>query len=74
MTELEAKCTCGDEDSVEGRRLCEMYRPQGLDGSRLVQGSGARMRRALAKSREGEALKIGVLGGSGESLSMVLGD
>jgi hypothetical protein len=66
LGELEAKCTCGEGDSKEGQRLCEVYKPEGLDSTRLVQGTGARVRRALGKAREGKAMKIGVLGGSGE--------
>jgi hypothetical protein len=57
-------CICGQTD--EGRRLCEVYRPEGLVTSQLVRGSGARVRRMLQKAREGERIKVGVLGGSGE--------
>ncbi|WVR07844.1 hypothetical protein IAU60_004887 [Kwoniella sp. DSM 27419] len=55
-------CTCGSTD--EGQRLCNVYHEEGLRNSRLVQGTGARMRRVLQKAREGQALKIGILGGS----------
>jgi hypothetical protein len=57
-------CICGQTD--EGKRLCEVYRPEGLVTSQLVKGSGARVRRMLQKARDGERVKVGVLGGSGE--------
>ncbi|WWC91519.1 uncharacterized protein L201_006465 [Kwoniella dendrophila CBS 6074] len=57
-------CICGSEDSEEGKRICEVYHEEGLKQSRLVQGSGARIRKMLNKAREGQKLKIGVLGGS----------
>lgn len=57
-------CVCGQTD--EGDRLCKVYRKEGLRTSRLVRGTGSRVRRVLQKAREGEKLKIGVLGGSGE--------
>jgi hypothetical protein len=57
-------CNCGATD--EGERLCSIYQPEGLRHSRAIEGSGARVRRVLQKAREGHALKIGVLGGSGE--------
>ncbi|WVQ80909.1 hypothetical protein IAT38_003016 [Cryptococcus sp. DSM 104549] len=56
------KCVCGQTE--EGERLCGLYHEEGLRNTRLVQGTGARVRRMLQKAREGEALKIGVLGGS----------
>ncbi|WWC71821.1 uncharacterized protein I206_105780 [Kwoniella pini CBS 10737] len=55
-------CICGVTN--EGKRICDLYHEEGLKNSRLVQGSGARIRRVLQKAREGGALKIGVLGGS----------
>lgn len=58
------RCTCGDTD--EGRRQCDVYGVEGLERSRLVKGTGARVRRMLLRGREGHKLKIGVLGGSGE--------
>lgn len=63
----ENSCICGQTD--EGRRLCEVYRPEGLIKSQLVKGSGARVRRVLQKARDGERIKVGILGGSGESLT-----
>jgi hypothetical protein len=59
-------CLCGQTD--EGRRLCEVYRPEGLAKSQLVKGSGARVRRMMQKARDGERIKVGILGGSGMSL------
>lgn len=63
--EEEHGCICGATD--EGRRLCEVYRKEGLAKSQLVTGSGARVRRVLQKARDGEKLKVGILGGSGTS-------
>jgi hypothetical protein len=57
-------CTCGATD--DGKRMCEVYGAEGLERSRLVQGSGARMKRMLARAQAGKDIKIGVLGGSGE--------
>lgn len=56
-------CLCGQTD--EGRRLCEVYRPEGLAKSQLVKGSGARVKRMMQKARDGERIKVGILGGSG---------
>ncbi|GFZ44294.1 hypothetical protein JCM24511_02016 [Saitozyma sp. JCM 24511] len=56
------RCTCGATD--DGKRMCEVYGAEGLERSRLVQGSGARMKRMLAKAQAGKDIKIGVLGGS----------
>jgi len=61
-------CVCGQ--TKEGKRLCDVYGEAGLTRSRLVEGSGARMRRILAKARAGNVLKVGVLGGSGESVNI----
>jgi hypothetical protein len=58
-------CLCGQTD--EGRRLCEVYRPEGLAKSQLVKGSGARVKRMMQKARDGERIKVGILGGSGMS-------
>jgi len=58
-------CLCGQTD--EGRRLCEVYRPEGLAKSQLVRGSGARVKRMMQKARDGERIKVGILGGSGMS-------
>lgn len=55
-------CMCGLTD--EGERLCGVYSPEGLRRSRLVDGTGARMKRVLQKAREGHRVKVGVLGGS----------
>ncbi|KAL1412111.1 hypothetical protein Q8F55_003110 [Vanrija albida] len=55
-------CSCGA--TPEGARLCETYHPEGLRASRLVEGSGARVRRLLDRARKGDDVKIGVLGGS----------
>ena len=63
----EYSCICGSTD--EGRRLCEVYRKEGLEKSQLVRGSGARVRRVLQKARDGERIKVGILGGSGTSPS-----
>ena len=60
-----ADCVCGATD--EGRRLCGNYLKEGLRTSRVVEGTGARVRKVLQKAREGQPLKIGILGGSGES-------
>nr|XP_031858962.1 uncharacterized protein CI109_005630 [Kwoniella shandongensis]KAA5526034.1 hypothetical protein CI109_005630 [Kwoniella shandongensis] len=56
------RCLCGA--TSEGERLCSIYHEEGLRSSRMVQGTGARMRRMLQKAREGGVMKIGVLGGS----------
>jgi len=56
-------CLCGQTD--EGKRLCEVYRPEGLAKSQLVKGSGARAKRMMQKARDGERIKVGILGGSG---------
>ena len=56
-------CLCGQTD--EGRRLCEVYRPEGIAKSQLVKGSGARVKRMMQKARDGERIKVGILGGSG---------
>jgi hypothetical protein len=58
-------CVCGQTN--EGKRLCEVYRPEGLTKSQLVTGSGARVRRIIQKARDGERIKVGILGGSGMS-------
>lgn len=58
-------CLCGQTD--EGRRLCEVYRPEGIAKSQLVKGSGARVKRMMQKARDGERIKVGILGGSGTS-------
>lgn len=63
----EYSCICGSTD--EGRRLCEVYRKEGLEKSQLVKGSGARVRRVLQKAKDGERIKVGILGGSGQSPS-----
>lgn len=60
----ENDCICGSTD--EGKRLCEVYRPEGLVKSQLIRGSGARVRRVLQKARDGERIKVGILGGSGQ--------
>jgi hypothetical protein len=65
----EHPCVCGS-GSGEGARLCEAYGEPNLIASRLYEGSGARVRRMLAKAREGKAVKIGILGGSGEYLEL----
>jgi len=57
-------CVCGETEV--GKKLCDVYHQQGLQASRLVRTSGARTRRLLTKAREQQAIKIGVLGGSGE--------
>jgi hypothetical protein len=62
-------CLCGQTD--EGKRLCEVYRPEGLTKSQLVTGSGARVRRMIQKARDGERIKVGILGGSGMSCRML---
>jgi len=58
-------CRCGETDA--GQRLCDVYQREGLRLSRAVEVTGARVRRVLQKAREGEKLKVGILGGSGES-------
>ncbi|OXC65398.1 hypothetical protein C361_02228 [Cryptococcus neoformans Tu259-1] len=55
-------CICGATD--EGKRLCSLYHEEGLRNSRLIEGTGARIRKVLQKARNGEKIKIGVLGGS----------
>ena len=60
----EDPCKCGE--TSEGERLCDVYQIAGLRASRAVEGTGARIRRVLQKAREGERLKVGILGGSGE--------
>ncbi|EIW71857.1 hypothetical protein TREMEDRAFT_38095 [Tremella mesenterica DSM 1558] len=55
-------CLCGA--TSEGERLCEVYDKEGLRASRLFEGSGARMRKVLRKARDGEPIKVGILGGS----------
>lgn len=60
----DSECTCGH--TKEGERLCSLYHRQSLRATRLVQGTGARVRRTLLAAREGKALKVGILGGSGE--------
>lgn len=57
-------CVCGHTD--EGDRLCKVYRQEGLEASRLVKGTGNRLRKVLQKARDGVKVKVGVLGGSGE--------
>jgi len=58
-------CRCGETSA--GQRLCDVYQREGLRLSRAVEVTGARVRRVLQKAREGEKLKVGILGGSGES-------
>jgi hypothetical protein len=65
-------CVCGETEV--GAALCDVYHQQGLRASRLVEGSGARTRRLLTRAREGGAIKIGVLGGSGESQTVSVGE
>ncbi|KAL7421533.1 hypothetical protein Q5752_003302 [Cryptotrichosporon argae] len=55
-------CLCGA--TREGERLCSVYRPEGLRTSRLVEGTGARVRNMLAHARDGRPIKVGILGGS----------
>jgi len=64
MYSEDSECTCGYTE--EGERLCRIYHRESLRRTRLVQGTGARVRRTLLAAREGKALKIGILGGSGE--------
>lgn len=64
LSKEEDPCRCGE--TREGERLCDVYHSAGLRASRAVEGTGARIRRVLQKAREGERLKVGVLGGSGE--------
>lgn len=56
-------CICGT--TARGRHLCEIYGEHALRASKLVEGSGARMRNLLARLNQGMDLTIGVLGGSG---------
>lgn len=56
-------CICGT--TSRGRHLCDIYGEHALRASRLVEGSGARMRNLLARLNQGMDLTIGVLGGSG---------
>lgn len=56
-------CICGK--TARGRKLCDVYGEHALRASRLVEGSGARMRNLLARLNDGMDLTIGVLGGSG---------
>lgn len=65
--EVEDPCLCGH--TSEGERICSIYQKEGLKHMKAVEGTGARMRRVLQKSREGQALKVGILGGSGKSHS-----
>ena len=60
----DSDCTCGHTE--EGERLCAIYHREALRSTRLVQGTGARVRRMLLAAREGKPLKVGILGGSGE--------
>lgn len=57
-------CVCGATD--RGKALCNVYQKAGLRASRIVQSSGARLRRVLAHARDGHDLRVGVLGGSGK--------
>lgn len=57
-------CICGSTN--RGRALCDVYTEHALRASRLVEGSGVRIRKLLAKLHEGAPLTVGVLGGSGE--------
>lgn len=59
-------CACGA--TARGKQLCETYHESSLQNSVLYRGSGARMRHLLWRAREGQPIKIGILGGSGESL------
>lgn len=61
-----SSCVCGA--TQHGQRLCDIYHKTGLRSSTLHRGSGARIRRLLARARDGEDVKIGILGGSGESV------
>lgn len=61
----EVPCGCGATE--EGERLCRLYHKEGLKSSRLMEGTGARVRRFLHKAREGHPVKVGILGGSGTS-------
>ncbi|GMK57298.1 hypothetical protein CspeluHIS016_0401320 [Cutaneotrichosporon spelunceum] len=55
-------CVCGVTD--RGKALCDVYQKASLRASRITPSTGARLRRVLAKARDGEAIKVGVLGGS----------
>lgn len=57
-------CICGATD--EGKRLCSLYREETLRSSRLIEGTGARIRKVLKKASNGEKIKVSVLGGSGK--------
>lgn len=57
-------CVCGVTD--RGKALCNVYQPTGLRASRIAHSTGARLRRVLGKARDGNVIKVGVLGGSGE--------
>lgn len=60
-------CVCGSTE--RGKALCNVYHQAGLRASRIVQSSGARLRRVLGKARDGNDIRVGVLGGSGEALT-----
>lgn len=59
-----SSCICGATE--RGKELCDVYQKTGLRSSALHRGSGARIRHLLARARDGEDIKIGILGGSGE--------
>lgn len=63
----EHPCVCGS-GAGEGARVCDVYGETNLISSRLHEGSGARVRRMLAKAREGKSVRIGILGGSGKHI------
>ncbi len=64
-------CECGTKTLTgDAKRICEVYGKEGLERSRLFDGSGARVRRVMDHAkRDKRALKIGILGGSSKYLA-----
>jgi hypothetical protein len=70
---LAERCVCGGSQSgsgkerTEGERVCEVYGKEGLLWSRLHEGTGNRIKGFVKQAKTGRKLKVGILGGSGES-------
>lgn len=67
---LAQRCVCGTDEGekdTEGKRVCEVYGKDGLLRSRLHEGTGSRIKEFIRKAKKGGKLKIGIMGGSGES-------
>jgi hypothetical protein len=76
---LAERCICGagagasgrggeeGKGRTEGERICQVYGKEALIWSRLHEGTGNRLKSFIKRAKTGKKLKLGILGGSGES-------